>query len=79
MFPGYDRSRLSTAFAFLEAYGVPHILGAVDCTQVKIFPPPLPHGVQYLNRKGVHSPNVQLVSNKLIVKDRNIVAAKDAS
>ncbi|XP_063379324.1 putative nuclease HARBI1 [Cydia fagiglandana] len=63
IFPGNERSRRSVATGFEEAYRLPNILGAVDCTQVKIFPPPLPHGVQYLNRKGVHALNVQLVAD----------------
>ncbi|XP_063360725.1 putative nuclease HARBI1 [Cydia amplana] len=61
LFPGDEQSRQSIARGFQEAYGVANILGTVDCTQVKIFPPPLPHGVQYLNRKGNHALNVQLV------------------
>ncbi|XP_061713054.1 uncharacterized protein LOC133521936 [Cydia pomonella] len=38
VFPGTDRSRRSVASGFEDAYGLPNILGAVDCTQVKIFP-----------------------------------------
>lgn len=61
MFPGTDAGRHQVAGQFHDKFGVADTLGAVDCTHVKIFPPPRPEGLQYINRKGIHSLNVQLV------------------
>ncbi|CAH2229984.1 jg17505 [Pararge aegeria aegeria] len=45
----------------LEAkHGLPDILGAIECTHVDIFPSPFPSGVQYKNRKGRSTVDVQL-------------------
>jgi hypothetical protein len=60
-FPGDAASRQLISRGFQDRFGLPNILGTIDCTHVEIFPPPLPYGVQYLNRKGVHTINVQLV------------------
>ncbi|XP_048004335.1 putative nuclease HARBI1 [Leguminivora glycinivorella] len=60
-FPGNERERKDVAAAFEAKYGLPDLLGTLDCTHVSIFPPPRPHGLQlYINRKGKHTINVQL-------------------
>jgi len=50
---------------FLDKKGVPGVIGTIDCTHVAIFPPPseglYPEHI-YVNRKGYHSINTQLVS-----------------
>lgn len=50
---------------FYDAYGFPGVIGCVDCTHVAIFPPPKNHPIYpehiYVNRKGYHSINVQLI------------------
>ncbi|XP_034839902.2 putative nuclease HARBI1 isoform X2 [Maniola hyperantus] len=60
-FPGTESARQNVARGFLVKHGFPDILGAIDCTHVDIFPPPFPTGVQYKNRKGRSTINVQLV------------------
>ena len=45
---------------FLAKYGFPGVLGAVDCTHVLIRAPALNSGA-YVNRKGTHSINVQVI------------------
>ncbi|KAL5244243.1 hypothetical protein ACI65C_011653 [Semiaphis heraclei] len=49
---------------FLDKKGVPGVVGTIDCTHVAIFPPPseglYPEHI-YVNRKGYHSINVQLI------------------
>jgi hypothetical protein len=40
--------------------GFPEIIGAIDCTHIRIHPPPVDGenpGILYLNRKGFHSIN----------------------
>uniref|UniRef100_A0A0K8WMC4 Putative nuclease HARBI1 n=1 Tax=Bactrocera latifrons TaxID=174628 RepID=A0A0K8WMC4_BACLA len=46
---------------FFTATGFPGILGAIDCTHVKIKKPPLAIEHCYINRKGYFCKNVQLV------------------
>ncbi|XP_047994428.1 putative nuclease HARBI1 [Leguminivora glycinivorella] len=62
-FPGNERERRDVAAAFEAKYGLPDLLGTLDCTHVSIFPPPRPHGLQYINRKGKHTINVQLIAD----------------
>ncbi|KAJ3658189.1 hypothetical protein Zmor_009944 [Zophobas morio] len=63
---------------FYEKFGFPGVVGCIDCTHVAIVPPPgnnpeMPERA-FVNRKGYHSINVQLIcdSNAKIL---NIVAA----
>lgn len=46
---------------FFEISGFPGIIGAIDCTHVKIKKPSLDVEHCYFNRKGFHSKNVQLI------------------
>ncbi|CAH2013998.1 unnamed protein product [Acanthoscelides obtectus] len=45
---------------FMEARGFPGVIGAIDCTHVEILRPTLEEH-NYLNRKGYHSKNIQIV------------------
>lgn len=49
----------------MEKFYVPGVIGCIDYTHAAIVAPPLDHpvhpGYVYLNRKGFHSINVQLV------------------
>ncbi|XP_061724275.1 putative nuclease HARBI1 [Cydia pomonella] len=53
----------STVSRYLDQFVTAVNRRHIDCTQVQIFPPPLPHGVQFLNRKGIHWLNVQLIAD----------------
>lgn len=55
-------------YRFYEDFNFPGVVGCVDCTHIAIFPPKIddeenPEHI-YVNRKGYHSINVQLVSSK---------------
>ncbi|CAH2000558.1 unnamed protein product [Acanthoscelides obtectus] len=45
---------------FMEARCFPGVIGAIDCTHVEILRPTLEEH-NYLNRKGYHSKNIQIV------------------
>ena len=45
---------------FVAKYGFPGVLGAIDCTHIQIRAPDV-NSVIYVNRKGTHSINVQVV------------------
>ena len=49
---------------FMEKTRFPGVLGAIDCTHVAILAPK-DQEHNYLNRKGYHSKNVQIVSGKI--------------
>lgn len=54
---------------FMEKTGFPGVIGAVDCTHIPILAPQVQEH-NYLNRKGYHSKNVQIVSffNRIVNK-----------
>ncbi|XP_069355488.1 putative nuclease HARBI1 [Maniola hyperantus] len=61
-FPGSEPSRRSVASEFEAKFNVPGIVGLLDCTHIKIFPPSGPQGAHYKNRrKDAHTINVQLI------------------
>lgn len=49
-------------FRFYEETGFPGVIGAIDCTHIRIKRPKREVESCYYNRKGYHSKNVQLVS-----------------
>ncbi|KAI4455776.1 hypothetical protein MML48_9g00002260 [Holotrichia oblita] len=62
---------------FYMQHNLPGVVGCIDCTHVAIFPPKLndpiyPEAV-YVNRKGYHSINVQLICDSNL-KIRNVCA-----
>nr|CAI5849481.1 unnamed protein product [Callosobruchus analis] len=61
---------------FFETQSFPGVLGCIDCTHVAIYPPqrddPVYPEVAYVNRKGYHSINVQLVTVFLMLNNLNI-------
>ncbi|XP_055852488.1 putative nuclease HARBI1 [Episyrphus balteatus] len=57
---------------FFEETGFPGVIGAVDCTHIRIKRPDAEIECAYLNRKSYHSKNVQL-ANKLTEKIISIV------
>lgn len=46
----------------MQSSGFPGAIGAIDCTHVEIIAPPEPADVNYIDRRGDYSLNVQLVS-----------------
>lgn len=50
-------------YSFYAKCGFPGVIGAIDCTHVAIFSPPKEIEYIYVNRKGYHSINTQLVSD----------------
>lgn len=58
---------LLTYFRFFNKFGFPGIIGVIDCTHIAIVPPNSEDNLYpehvYVNRKGYHSINTQLVSN----------------
>ncbi|XP_064486033.1 putative nuclease HARBI1 [Ornithodoros turicata] len=59
-FPCDSASAQDIKEGFFETYGFPGTLGAIDCTHVAIVAPSLNESA-FVNRKGYHSINVQLV------------------
>ena len=52
----------STKEGFLAKHGLPNIVGAIDCTHVRIVTPPRRlYPDEYINRKNYHSINVQAI------------------
>ncbi|KAK9680537.1 DDE superfamily endonuclease [Popillia japonica] len=64
-FPGNLEELNTVRRSFFDKYNFPGIIGCIDCTHVAIFPPRIvdPNYPEhlYVNRKGYHSINVQLV------------------
>ncbi|XP_050515302.1 putative nuclease HARBI1 [Diabrotica virgifera virgifera] len=59
-----EEKRLLTQ-GFMNKFNFPGVIGCIDCTHIAIVAPPLEHpvhpGIAYLNRKGFHSINCQLI------------------
>lgn len=49
--------------SFYSKFGFPGVFGAIDCTHITIFPPAKDIEYVYVNRKGYHSINTQLICN----------------
>ncbi|XP_043927058.1 putative nuclease HARBI1 isoform X2 [Protopterus annectens] len=60
-FPRTMEDRNNTMQEFYEIAHFPEVLGAVDCTHIAIKAPPGEQGQRYINRKGFHSINCQVV------------------
>ncbi|KAJ1188016.1 hypothetical protein NDU88_004781 [Pleurodeles waltl] len=59
-FPNTQQKQQETKQGFYQINGFPHVLGAIDCTYVRIVPPAATEHL-YLNRKHTHSVNVQAI------------------
>lgn len=71
--PETQAERKASSNAFFEIASFPRVIGAIDCTQVKIQSPGGDQAEQYRNRKGWFSFNVQTVAAANL-KVINIVA-----
>jgi hypothetical protein len=67
-FPMTEKSRQAVQMEFMEKFGFPCVIGAIDGTHVAILQPVEDEYV-YFNRKGFHSKNVQIIcdANLLIL------------
>jgi hypothetical protein len=67
-FPVTEESRQAVQMEFMEKFGFPCVIGAIDGTHVAILQPVEDEYV-YFNRKGFHSKNVQIIcdANLLIL------------
>ncbi|XP_059384602.1 putative nuclease HARBI1 [Carassius carassius] len=59
-FPGH-RAIHSIKQAFYGIAAFPNVIGALDCTHVRIKRPSGPHEADFVNRKSLHSINVQMI------------------
>lgn len=59
-FPTTQERKNSIKEGFMETFNFPGVIGAVDCTHIEILRP-LMEEHNYVNRKGYHSKNIQLV------------------
>ena len=63
-YPESFAMRGSSKIGFHTKFGLPNILGCIDCTHVKITAPPIDrHPEEYINRKQYYSINVQAISD----------------
>ncbi|XP_016115435.1 putative nuclease HARBI1 [Sinocyclocheilus grahami] len=51
--------------SFFAIAGFPNVIGAIDCTHIHIKAPPGPNEGDFVNRKGVHRINVQMVCDSM--------------
>lgn len=61
VFPTDDTELTRLKQTFFQQFNIPGVIGAIDCTHVAILSPPKDVEHVYLNRKGYHSKNVQLI------------------
>lgn len=59
-FPRTQEEKNVLKAQFMEQYGFPGTIGAIDCTHIAITAP-IEEEHNYVNRKGYHSKNVQIV------------------
>ncbi|XP_053482512.1 putative nuclease HARBI1 [Ictalurus furcatus] len=60
VFPASSESQLRTKQDFMSKYGLPGVLGSIDCTHVQLRAPST-EPLSYVNRLGVYSINIQVV------------------
>lgn len=61
VFPTTDAELARIKLQFFQQFNIPGVIGAIDCTHVAILSPSKDVEHVYLNRKGYHSKNVQLI------------------
>ncbi|XP_050514882.1 putative nuclease HARBI1 [Diabrotica virgifera virgifera] len=70
-FPVTAEAKLAIKTGFMETSQFPGVIGAIDCTHVAILAPRIEEH-NYINRKGYHSKNIQLIcDSKLVILNVN--------
>ncbi|XP_035852271.1 putative nuclease HARBI1 [Sander lucioperca] len=59
-FPYDNAQQTMIKRGFYEIAGIPNVIGAIDCTHVRLKPPSV-NDYAYINRKNYHSVNVQII------------------
>lgn len=67
-FPTTIRDKNANKTRFMETTGFPGTIGAIDCTHVYILKPTIEEH-NYVNRRGRHSKNVQIVSSQITINN----------
>lgn len=70
-FPTTLAEKLAIKESFMAHKNFPGVIGAIDCTHIALIAPPQEEH-NYINRKGYHSKNVQIVSVLKIIFDEAI-------
>ncbi|XP_050066150.1 putative nuclease HARBI1 [Aphis gossypii] len=71
--PKNQNEKQEVKIGFYQTHNVPRVIGAIDCTHIRIQSPNSDIGEQFRNRKGYFSFNVQAVCNSKM-EIMNIVA-----
>lgn len=71
--PNTAAQRQATKFNFFMLNGFPGVIGAIDCTHIKILSPGGQHAELFRNRKGFFSINTQMVCDASL-KIMNVIA-----
>jgi len=71
-FPTDTKTTIANKLSFYSVAGFPNILGAIDCTHVAI-KAPSSHEEAFVNRKGIHTVNIQAVCDN-DMRINNLVA-----
>uniref|UniRef100_I3K8R4 Putative nuclease HARBI1 n=1 Tax=Oreochromis niloticus TaxID=8128 RepID=I3K8R4_ORENI len=69
VFPSHVRPQVVKQ-GFFAIAGFPNVIGAIDCTHIAIKAPPGPNEGDFVNRKGVHSINVQVMCSHILTSLR---------
>uniref|UniRef100_A0AAZ1Y5I9 Putative nuclease HARBI1 n=1 Tax=Oreochromis aureus TaxID=47969 RepID=A0AAZ1Y5I9_OREAU len=69
VFPSHVRPQVVKQ-GFFAIAGFPNVIGAIDCTHIAIEAPPGPNEGDFVNRKGVHSINVQVMCSHILTSLR---------
>lgn len=72
-FPTEEAEKNAIKLGFFQKSGFPGVIGCVDGTHIKIFPPGSDIQHLYYNRKGYHSLNVMIVCIATVSKKKQLL------